>query len=391
VAEITLKAGAGRRFLHGHPWVFSNELEKPEPRPEPGEIVTLRGPRGQFCAHGFYHPHSLIAFRSLSRDEAVYPEAALFASRLDRAIMLRERLYPQRSGVRLVHSESDGLPGLIVDRYADVLAVQVNAAGMEREIERLLGLLAERVGPRLIVLRNDSALRDLEGLPRYVRAWPADSDSVEATINEHGLEYRVDVLHGQKTGFFLDQHANRLALRDYIAAGDRVLDAFCNDGGFALNAAAAGAASVLAVDSSAAALARAAGNAATNGLADRIDWQRADIMHWLPALEGEHFDVVILDPPGFANNRKAVPAALKAYRKLHEAAFRVLKPGGFMATACCSHHVDEESFVDSIRQAAGRAGREVQIVHHAGHGADHPVLLAMPESRYLKYFILRGL
>ena len=388
--SITLKAKSGRRFLSGHPWVFSNELEKPAERPEAGEIVTLRRIDGHFLACGFYHPNSLIAFRELTREE-IDPDEGVFAERLDLAIALRRRVYPESNCMRLVHSESDGLPGLIVDQYNDVLSIQVNSAGMERRLDRITSLLNERISPRAIVYRNDSGLRKLEGLEQYTRSSLDTDDTVAASISEHGINYTVDVTHGQKTGFFIDQHANRLAFRSFIQSGDTVLDAFCNDGGFALNAAAAGAGKVTAIDTSEAALSRAAVNASENGF-EQINFQKADVMKWLPEITGKKtFDVVNLDPPGFASNRKSIPVARKAYRKLHVAGMMVLKSGGILATSCCSHHISEADFLDSIQQAAGRTGRVCQMLFRGGHPADHPVLLSMPESSYLKFFIFRVL
>jgi len=387
---ITLKPKAGRRFLNGHPWVFSNELEKPADKPDAGEIVTLRRIDGHFIANGFYHPNSLIAFRELTREE-VDPDVNVFAERLDLAIDLRRKIYPGSNCVRLVHSESDGLPGLIVDQYNDVLSLQVNSAGMEQRLEKIADLLKERVSPRAIVYRNDSGLRKLEGLEQYTRSSQGTNDDVTASIVEHGISYTVDVMHGQKTGFFIDQHENRLAFRSFIQSGDTVLDAFCNDGGFALNAAAAGAAKVTAIDTSEPALNRATANAIENSF-DQINFQKADVMKWLPEITGtKSYDVVNLDPPGFASNRKSVPVARKAYRKLHVAGMMVLKPGGILATSCCSHHISEADFLDSIQQAAGRAGRVCQMLFRGGHPADHPVLLSMPESSYLKFFIFRVL
>jgi 23S rRNA (cytosine1962-C5)-methyltransferase len=387
---ITLKPKAGRRFLNGHPWVFSNELEKPVERPGVGDIVALRRADGQFIAMGFYHPNSLIAFRELTREEDI-PVDGLFAERLELAIDLRRRVYPGANCIRLVHSESDGLPGLIVDQYDDVLSIQVNSAGMELKLEEITGLLDGRLSPRAMVYRNDSMLRRLEGLEQYTRNSLASDEPVTAEIEEYGIRYHVDVKHGQKTGLFIDQHDNRLAFRRFIQPGDTVLDAFCNDGGFAFNAAAAGAGKITAIDTSEAALSRARVNASANGFG-QILFEKADVMKWLPSISGKKkFDVVNLDPPGFASNRKSVPAARKAYRKLHVAGMLVLKPGGILATACCSHHVSETDFLDSIQQAAGRAGRVCQMLFRGGHPADHPVLLSMPESSYLKFFVFRVL
>lgn len=388
---IILKSKAGRRFKQGHPWVFSNELEKPAERPEAGDIVSLRQQDGTFLAYGFYHPNSLIAFRALTGEEEL-PGEAFFSQLIDQAISLREKVYPQSNARRLIHSESDGLPGLIVDQFDDVLSVQINSAGMERLIEMLLPLLKQKMSAKNIVMRNDSSLRNLEGLRQYTAVWQSDEKEVAADITENTIHYHVDVINGQKTGFFIDQRENRFAFRRFIEEGDRVLDAFCNDGGFALNALVAGAAHVDAVDISESALARAEKNASLNNLSERIQFSKVDVMKWLPGLKPETlYDVVNLDPPTFASNRKSIPVARKAYRKLHGSAMQVLKAGGILSTACCSHHISEEDFLDSIQQAAIRTGRQCQMLFRGGPPADHPVLLAMPESGYLKFHIFRVL
>ncbi|MEA1889893.1 MAG: class I SAM-dependent rRNA methyltransferase [Pseudomonadota bacterium] len=387
--SLILKSKAGRRFKQGHPWVFSNELEKPAERPQAGDIVSLRQQDGAFLAYGFYHPNSLIAFRALTGKEEL-PAEAFFSQLIDQAISLRNKVYPQANARRLIHSESDGLPGLIVDQFDDVLSVQINSAGMERLIDLLLPLLKQKMSANKIVLRNDSSLRILEGLKQYTEVWQSDEKEATANIKENDIKYRVDVFNGQKTGFFIDQRENRLAFRRFIDKGDRVLDAFCNDGGFALNALVAGAAQVEAVDISESALARAENNAGLNNLSQKIQFSKVDVMKWLPGLKPENlYDVVNLDPPAFASNRKSIPVARKAYRKLHGSAMQVLKKGGILSTACCSHHISEEDFLDSIQQAAIRTGRQCQMLFRGGPPADHPVLLAMPESGYLKFHIFR--
>jgi 23S rRNA (cytosine1962-C5)-methyltransferase len=388
---IILKSKAGRRFKQGHPWVFSNELEKPADRPQAGDIVALRQQDGTFLAYGFYHPHSLIAFRALTGKEQ-QPDEGFFSELLDQAILLRDKVYPESNVRRLVHSESDGLPGLIVDQFNDVLSVQVNSAGMERNLDMLLSLLSEKLSPATIVTRNDSSLRNLEGLPQYKGVWGAEEKDVKVRITEFEIDYLVDVMNGQKTGFFIDQRENRYAFRRFIGNGDRVLDAFCNDGGFAINALVAGASHVDAVDISGSALARAENNASINNLNEKIRFNKKDVMKWLPGFKPDRlYDVVNVDPPAFASNRKSIPIARKAYRKLHGSAMQVLKNGGILATSCCSHHISEEDFLASIQQAALRNGRQCQMLFRGGPPADHPLLLAMPESGYLKFNLFRVL
>ena len=389
--SIILKSKAGRRFKQGHPWVFSNELEKPAERPQAGDIVSLRQQGGAFLAYGFYHPNSLIAFRALTGKEEL-PDESFFSGLIDQAISLRDKVYPQSNSRRLIHSESDGLPGLIVDQFDDVLSVQINSAGMERLIDLLLPLLKQKMSAKNIVIRNDSALRNLEGLKQYTEIWQSDENEATADIVENDIHYHVDVMNGQKTGFFIDQRENRFAFRRFIMKGDRVLDAFCNDGGFALNAVLAGASHVDAADISDSALTRAKKNADINKSSEKINFIKTDVMKWLPGLKPEQlYDVVNVDPPSFASNRKSIPVARKAYRKLHGAAMQVLKVGGILSTSCCSHHISEEDFLDSIQQAAVRNGRQCQMLFRGGPPADHPVLLAMPESGYLKFHLFRVL
>jgi len=389
--SIVPKSKAGRRFKQGHPWVFSNELEKPVERPDVGDIVTLRQQDGDFLAYGFYHPNSLIAFRALTGREEL-PAKAFFAKLIDQAVDARDKVYPNVDARRLIHSESDGLPGLIVDQFADVLSVQVNSAGMDRLLETVLPLLKEKVSAKSIVLRNDTSLRKLEGLEQYTKLWQSDKQEMTVKITENNILYQVDVMSGQKTGFFIDQRENRFAFRKFISKGDRVLDAFCNDGGFALNALYAGAAHVDAVDISGPALVRAEENAVLNKLNEKIQFNKLDVMKWLPGLKLETlYDVVNVDPPAFASNRKSIPVARKAYRKLHGSAMQVLKTGGILSTACCSHHISEEDFLDSIQQAAIRTGRQCQMLFRGGPPADHPMLLSMPESGYLKFHVFRVL
>jgi 23S rRNA (cytosine1962-C5)-methyltransferase len=389
--SIILKSKAGRRFKQGHPWVFSNELDKPAERPQAGDIVSLRQQDGTFLAYGFYHPNSLIAFRALTGKEEL-PDEAFFSGLIDQAIALREKVYPQSNARRLIHSESDGLPGLIVDQFDDVLSVQINSAGMERLIDTILPILKQKMSAKNIVIRNDSALRNLEGLEQYTDIWQSDENEMTADIMENDIHYHVDVMNGQKTGFFIDQRENRYAFRRFIEKGDRVLDAFCNDGGFALNAVLAGAAQVDAADISEPALTRAKKNASINNSSEKINFIKTDVMKWLPGLKPEQlYDVVNVDPPSFASNRKSIPVARKAYRKLHGSAMQVLKVGGILSTSCCSHHISEEDFIDSIQQAAIRNGRQCQMLFRGGPPADHPLLLAMPESGYLKFHLFRVL
>ncbi len=310
-----------------------------------------------------------------------------FEARIGSAARLRERLLPGETSYRLVHGESDLLPGLIVDRFGDSIVVQTLSCAMDRAVDVLTTVLDERFHPAAILERNDSDLRRLEGLPQK-RGVICGKYTAPSEIVENGIRYRADLLAGQKTGFFLDQKWNRKAAAGYCS-GQRVLDCFCNQGGFALAAARAGADSVVAVDSSSEAIAAVRENARLNGL--RVDGVEADVFRYLQgAIDGgARFDVVILDPPSFAPRKKDVGRARKAYQRVNELALKVLNPAGFLVTASCSFHLREDVFFQVIRHAAARSGRTLQLLERRGQGPDHPVNPAMPETAYLKLAIFR--
>lgn len=417
---VTLRPGADKRLRRGHLWVFSNEIAsvssydsvpdapkdvsgEPSSPAEtsaqtnavtpvsPGSVARLFDHRRQFMGVGYYHPHSLIAFRLVSSVD-VDLDQSFYTIRLTEAATLRRLLRPDARAMRVVHGESDGLPGVLIDQIGDVVSIQVVSAGGERHLDYLIQACRTVLNPGWIILRNDAGLRKLEGLPEYVSVVHGSEEVPVQSVTEHGITYEIDILQGQKTGFYVDQHENRLQFRRFVKEGDRVLDAFCNDGGFALHAADAGAMSVDALDISQPALDRAVINTRNNGVADRIQFQRADLMKWLPQQAAQTpgiYDVVNLDPPGFAKNRKTAAAALKGYQKLHEAALRLLKPGGFMATATCSHHIETQRFLETVTEAARRTGTRVTMVWRGSQPSDHPVLPAMPETEYLRFFVFQ--
>jgi len=384
--KLLLKKNEELRVLAGHPWVFSNEIREIIGKPAAGEIVELRTAGGISLGVGMYHPHSLIAFRLLS-ETPVEIDTQFFSSRLTRAAELRTRLFPGETSYRLVHGESDFLPGLVIDRYNDLLVIQTFAQGMDLRLDMICDALEQLFHPSGIIERNESPLRTLESLPLRSGVLRGTVEPVE--ILEHGLRYRVDVRTGQKTGFFLDQRMNRLAIRPF-ARGDRVLDYFCNHGGFALHAAAAGASVVLGIDSSADAVSRARGNAALNGLTS-VQFIEADVFKTLAtfAEQEKPFDVVVLDPPSFTRSRKNVPAAKKGYRELHTAALKVLAPGGMLLTASCSHHILPETFLEVVQETGRQLKRAIQLVEWRGASPDHPTLPGVPETRYLKFGVFR--
>lgn len=380
---ITLRKNEEHRIAQGHLWVFSNEIQSVTGEPAPGEIVRVVDWKGKLLGTAFFNPRSLIAARIAARGEAAVDDSFLRA-RVEAALRLRERIGEGSTACRLIHGESDLLPGLIVDRYGDYCVIQNFCLGMERFLPLICDILESLLRPKGIVERNDSGLRALEGLEErkgVLRGHPGP-----APITEDGIAYTVDLLEGQKTGFFLDQRLNRSAIRRY-AKGAEVLDCFCNDGGFALNAACGGAAHVEGVDISATAVRRAAANAAANGAAERVAFTEADVFEHLRKREGKKFGLVILDPPSFAKNRKSVTAAKRGYRELHDLALKLIPAGGFLATASCSHHIFEETFLDIVQASARHAGRGLTLLEWHGASPDHPVLPAMAETKYLKFGI----
>ncbi len=350
-------------------------------------MIDVRRIDGKFIGRGFYHPHSLIAVRIITWvDEEI--TSSLFAQRISAALSLRKKIYPASSAYRLVHGESDFLPGLIIDRFNDLFSIQTFSAGVDQWLDRITPILIEMFQPQAIIERNESAMRALEGLP--VRAGMLYGSGSSTTLDIDGIKYAIDVLEGQKTGFFLDQRENRKYLRKYTE-GTTVLDCFCNDGGFALNAAAGGASNIEGVDSSDRAITRARINAEMNGFDSRCTFHVADVFETLRNFidQSRSFDVVVLDPPSFTKNRKTVNTAKRGYAEINTHAMRIVSQEGILATASCSHHITEETFLDIIKESAVSAGRHIQLLEWHGAAPDHPVLPAMPETQYLKFGIFR--
>jgi 23S rRNA (cytosine1962-C5)-methyltransferase len=384
--QIHLRNKEDRRILGGHPWVFSNEIREMKGTPVIGDVVEVVAASGTPLGIGLFNPHSLIAVRLLS---PVIEEIdhAFFRARLASARDLRERLYPGETTYRLVHGEGDYLSGLIIDRYNEHFAVQTFSYGMDQRLPLICDVLKEFFSPVSIVARNESPLRSLENLPLHRDVLYGEPGPT--TITERGLRYTVDLREGQKTGFFLDQRENRGALERYCR-GARVLDAFCNDGGFALTAARGGAREVLGVDVSEDAIARARANAMMNGI-EGVEFEEGDVFETLTRLSraGEKYDVIVLDPPSFTRSRKNVQSAKKGYLELHRSALTLLPPGGILLTASCSHHILPEVFLEIVDESARRSGRRAQLLEWRGAAPDHPTLPAVPETRYLKAGIFR--
>jgi len=385
--KLVLHSGRHQRVARGHAWVFSNEAANLRDGFEPGEEVDVIAASGQVLGRGYINPHSLIVAR-LVRREAKELDAAFFAERLERARRLREELYPGDTCHRLVYGESDGLPGLVIDRYGEHYVLQAPTAGMRRLLPTVLEALRHVCEPASVILRNDGPVVDLEGLEREKRVlFGAFPRMVEVELE--GMALHVDPWEGQKTGLYLDQRENRGVLRG-VAPGARVLDCFAYCGLWSLAAARWGAVDCLALDSSARALAWAADNAARNGLAGRCRFEKADVFTHLDRLgRRERFDVVVLDPPALAHSGAHLPKARSAYRKLNELALRLVEPGGRLVTCSCSYHISREDFREIIARAAGRARREAAILQWRGQACDHPVHPSMPETEYLKCVVLK--
>lgn len=386
IPALRLKSGCDRRLRGGHLWVYSNEVDirhSPLKSFTAGQRVLLEDSRGKSIAIAYINPNSLICARILTRNYRQSPGRNFIEQRLRSALALRERLYPQPF-YRLIYGESDGLPGLIIDRYGDVLVLQVNTAGMDAMQDDVIAVLEGVLSPTAIVLRNDTAAREVEGMERYVRV-AAGSIDQPVLMEENGAAFEVPVLEGQKTGWFYDHRANRQRIQE-LAQGQRVLDVFSYTGGWGVQAACAGASEVVMVDSSSSALAFAEANAQRNGCADRcstIEGKAQQVMKDLHQ-EGRRFDLVVLDPPAFIKRRKDARQGLQGYRRINELAMRLVEPGGFLVTASCSMHLPTEGLMDSVRSAARQLEREVRIIGQGQQAPDHPIHPAIAETAYLK-------
>ena len=389
--ELRMLPGRHKRLRDGHPWAFSNEIamDAAARALPPGGRVRLVSANGEFLAVAGFNPRTLIAARVLARVAEPPPMRALLAGRLRAALALRERLHPG-GFYRLVHAEADGLPGVVVDRYGDVLSVQLNAALAEAMREDLLAALDEVLSPRRVVLRNDSPSRALEGLALVVEEARGGAGDGPVELRENGARFLADLGEGQKTGWFFDQRENRARVAA-LADGARVLDAYCYAGGFGVLAACRGASEVVLLDRSERALALAMSAAGLNGVEARCRALRGEAFAELERLAaaGERFDVVVADPPAFVKSRKDIGPGARGYRKLARLSAALVAPGGFLFAASCSHHVGPELFAEQVARGLDDAGRGGRILASTGAGADHPVHPHLPESAYLKGQLLQ--
>jgi 23S rRNA (cytosine1962-C5)-methyltransferase len=373
------------RARAGHPWIYRSDVA--EVQAAPGDLVRVTGTRGRIIGYALFSDQSEITLRLVSRGPEP-PRADFVRDRLEAALRFRESLQLDATAYRLVHGEADRLPSLIVDRYGDYLVLQALSQGIDRRLPEIVAALTELARPRGILARNDPRVRQLEGLEQTVEALAGDvPERIE--IREGAVSYDVDPWRGQKTGLFLDQRENREAAQRY--ARGRLLDAFSYNGGFALTLAPT-CDSVLAVDISEDAVARIRANAARNNLG-HVEARAMNVFDELRELErrGARFDTIVLDPPAFAKNKAAVLKALSGYKEINLRALKLLEPGGFLVTCSCSYNVSEGMFLDVVAEAAADAHTEVSLVEKRSQGRDHPILLNVPETYYLKCLILRRL
>lgn len=388
MVPIHLHPGRERRILQGHRWVFSNEISEPLGGIEPGSWVRVHSSKGTLLGTGYINPRSLIAVR-LVCSPGETPSVDFFRGLLLKASDFRShRLYPGSTCYRLAFGESDGLPGLVVDRYEDILVYQVNTLGMSKIEATVQELLVELFAPRALVYRNDSPVRALEGLGLAKGVAFGDLPE-DHWVHIDGVWQKLNPLGGQKTGLFLDQRDNRNALRRW-AADARVLDLFCYNGAWSLVAAEAGAREVVGVDDSSEAIEQASLNAVRNRLDERCRFQVGEALHSLKTAVRNPFDVIVLDPPAFARTRASLPDAVRGYTDLNRRALLALQPGGILVTCSCSYHLSEELFRKVLLQAAQASGRRLRLLEARGQALDHPVLFSMPETHYLKCWILQA-
>jgi 23S rRNA (cytosine1962-C5)-methyltransferase len=385
VASIKLKPNAKSRALAGHPWVFGNEVETLPAASHDGEVVEGRDRTGRFIGSGIYNSKSQIVWRRLSRDRVELDETYLRGA-IDRAVKRRDEVASGGGkNRRLIWSESDDLPGVVVDQFGDTLVVQIQTLAMDRRADLIVELLAERTQAAEIILRNDANIRRLEGLPQEIRTrsgkvWEPRWHAID------GFDYWLDLQNGQKTGFYLDQREQHAAVARH-AKGRRVLDAFCNQGSFGLHAARAGAVAVKGLDSAFDAITQAKRNAERNGV--KAEFTAVNVFDYFGAKHEETWDLIVLDPPPFAKSKSTLEGALRGYKELNLRAMKALAPGGLLATYTCSHHMQDAELRGVLADAAADAKRKVQVVEFCHQPADHPVLITMPESEYLRGYIVR--
>lgn len=384
---ITLKYKADKRVRSGYLWIFRNEIYNHKGI-KPGELVVVEDYHKKFIGKGYYNPRSFISIRLFTRNPYEEIDSSFFKRRIESAAEYRKKLLPGLSSYRLVYSEGDFLPGLIVDKYENYLAIQTLNLGMELNKKIIVDVLVELFQPAGIYERNDVASRELEGLPLQKGLLYGELPS-KIEIVENGLKFKVDIAEGQKTGFYFDQRDNRASLSAFVE-GKRVLDGFCGTGAFSIYAASFGAKETLGIDCSSSALSLARENAELNGFSHICSFVEGDMFNELRKLvkQREKFDVIILDPPAFAKSRSDKRDAIKGYKDINLQAFKLLNRGGYLVTSSCSYHMDLETFKQTVNEAAADAGVTARILRTGTQGLDHPILLSVPETNYLKCLTL---
>ena len=392
---VRIKKGEGRTIKKGGAWIYDNEIEKITGEFENGDMVTVEDFDGYILGQGFINTKSTITVRMMSRKKDAVIDETFIKERVKEAVAYRSKTVDM-SSCRLIFGEADFLPGIVVDKFSDCLVVQSLALGIDRFKTTIIEAVKEELAALGMEIhgvyeRSDAKVRLKEGMER-VTGFLGDEFDTKVPIVENGVKYLVDVAEGQKTGFFLDQKYNRLAIQR-LCKGAKVLDCFTHTGSFALNAGIAGAKEVLGVDASELGVKQAEENAALNGLSDTVKFQCADVFELLPKLEeaGEKFDVVILDPPAFTKSRNSVKNAVKGYREINLRGMKLVKNGGYLATCSCSHFMTPELFTKTIAQAAGNVHKRLRQVEYRTQSPDHPILWAADESYYLKFYIFQVL
>ncbi|MCX7798035.1 MAG: class I SAM-dependent rRNA methyltransferase [Melioribacter sp.] len=383
MADIILRKNEDKRIKKGHLWVFSNEISKVIGEPLNGDIVDVYDYQNNFIAKGFYNKHSLISVRIISKQKE-FDLRELFEQRIISAYNFRKLIYPNRNSFRLVFSESDLLPGLIIDKYNDTYVLQVYSVGMERKIDIIIEILDKKLKAQNIFSKNDEYFRQLEGLSVEDKIYKGEMR--QEIISDGEVNYKIDFKSAHKTGFYFDQCDNRLFVSKFCKDKD-VLDCFCNAGGFGLNAAKQGAKSVTFVDSSKKEIENAEFNFKLNNFSCKSKFVEADVFDFLQncLLTNEKYDVIIVDPPAFAKNKKSLPAAIKGYEKLNRLAMSVLNDNGILFSSSCSYHLKEEVFISIINNAANKLKKKAQLFYFNNASLDHPFLPSMEETVYLKF------
>lgn len=393
LAPLRLKKNEDRRLRNGHLWIFSNEVDvdaTPLGGFAPGEAVDIHDHRGKALGSGYVNPGSLICARMISRSAGIVIDRVLISKRLTDALALRNTLF-EKPFYRLVFGESDGLPGLVIDRHGDTAVIQITTAGMERCKDTIIAVLDELIRPACIILRNDAPLRGLEGLDLYV-AEAAGNAPEQVVVEENGARFVISPMTGQKTGWFYDHRLNRARMQQYVR-DKRILDVFSYSGAWGIQAAVAGAAAITCVDSSARALEALRENVDLNAVRQPVTAVAGDAFDALKTLraEAECYDVVIVDPPAFIKRKKDLKEGLQAYHRINELALQLVAPGGILISASCSFHLARASLHDVLLKAARRADAQLQIIEQGHQAPDHPVHPAIPETDYLKSYLCRAL